>query len=488
MKKNIFNNRRFKHGSLATVMTIGLVVLVILVNVIASMIADRLPVNIDLTDNKLYELSDESISFLETLETPIEIELFSTEEDFINLGNTYGFSNFAAPALELLKKYDRFENITVEYHDPYTNPDVISKYSEGKLGLGSIVVSCDGRHRILTLSDLFSVDMQTGYVDKSNVENAITSSIILVSNANPTKVTLLTGITGSDVSGLTDLLGNNGYELTKTDILTGTISDDTEILILAAPKSDLPAESLKKIDEYLDTAGEYNRNFYYFADPEQPELPNIEAFLAEWGIKIGDGIIFESDANKVYNQNYFFIEQDIANSLYADKLGNTNGYLYFVQYRPLEQLFEEDASRSTKVVISSYPSGILMPFNANENWKFDADDRKSYPAILLGQRTVSDANTNSKTTSSVVAFGSPTVADSTFLTQALFKNAEFLTVMSNELCGKMNSNIVAPKTAGIKTLGISLADRNVIVTIFQYVLPVIIIIAGMIVFIRRRNR
>lgn len=486
--KNIFNNKRFKHGSLATVMTVGLVVLVVLVNILASMIADRLPVNIDLTSNKLYELTADTTEYLKDMDSEIKIELFATEEDFKNLGSTYGFSEFSAPALELIKKYGMYDNITVEYLDPYTNPDVISKYPDANLGLGSIVVSCEDRYRVLGLTDILSLDMQTGYVTGLSLENAVTSSIMVVSNANPTKITLLTGINGGDVSGLTNLLTNNGYELETTDILTGEISEDTEILILVSPMNDLPENALSKIDDYLENASEYKRNFYYFADPSQPKLPNIEAFLAEWGIAVGNSIVAETNQNLIYNNNIFFITQNFADGFYGDKIGNHDGYMYFVQYRPIEQLFEENSNRTTKVLLSSYPSTIAVPFDADENWQYTESDMKSYPSIVMGERSVYDSDKGVQLTSNVVVFGSATVADSTFTTQSLFKNAEYLTVMSNELCGREDVNVVAPKTTGIKTLGISSADRDVIVAIFQYILPVLIIIMGIVVWIRRRNR
>lgn len=487
MKKNIFNNRRFKHGTLATVMTVGLVALVVIVNIVVSMIADRLPINVDLTANKLYELSDESIDFLDNMDASVKIELFATEEDFKTLGNNYGFSEFAGPALELLKKYDNYDNITVEYLDPYTNPDVISKYPDANLTLGSVVVSCEDRHRMLALTDLFTVDMQTGYVTQTNVENAITSSIIVVSNADPTRITLLTGVTTGDVSGLTNLLINNGYELQQTDILTGEISNDTEILILASPMTDIPEESLKKIDRYLDSTGEYNRNFYYFADPSQPKLPNVEAFLSEWGIGIGDGIVLESDTNRIYYSSTF-VEQNFADSIFADELGNLDGYLYLAQYRPINPLFEENANRTVKTILSSYSSGVLMPFNADENWTFTNDDKDKYPSVVMGERTVVDSTSGKESVSSVVAFGSTTITNATFLGQSVFKNAEYLIVMSNALCEKTDVNIVAPKSAGNETLGISDTNKVVINTIFQYLLPIAIIIIGVVVWIRRRNR
>ena len=206
MKKNIFNNRRFKHGSLATIMTVGLVVLVVLVNIIASMVADRLPVNIDLTDTKMYELSQESIDYVEQLKEPVTIEVFASEDDFNNMGQMYGFEEFTKQALELFKKYSLYGDVTVNYLDPYTNPDILSKYPKESLGLGSVVVSCGERYRALALYDLFNVDSQTGAVVSSKVENAVTNAIMLVTNANPTTVTVLTGVNTGDVSGTYQLI------------------------------------------------------------------------------------------------------------------------------------------------------------------------------------------------------------------------------------------------------------------------------------------
>ena len=150
-----------------------------------------------------------------------------------------------------------------------------SKYPKESLGLGSVVVSCGERYRALALYDLFNVDSQTGAVVSSKVENAVTNAIMLVTNANPTTVTVLTGVNTGDVSGLTSLLKSNGYLIQETDILTGKIDPNSSIVILAAPMVDIPAESLKKIDEYLDNGG---KTLYYFADSTQPELPNIDVY------------------------------------------------------------------------------------------------------------------------------------------------------------------------------------------------------------------
>ena len=54
MKKNLLNRRRFKYGSLATIITVGFIVAVVLLNVVCTLLLERYPLSIDLTsDNRL---------------------------------------------------------------------------------------------------------------------------------------------------------------------------------------------------------------------------------------------------------------------------------------------------------------------------------------------------------------------------------------------------------------------------------------------------
>ena len=487
MKKNIFNNRRFKHGSLATIMTVGLIVLVVLVNIIASMVADRLPVNIDLTDNQMYELSQESVDYVEQLKEPVTIEVFASEEDFTNMGTMYGFGEFTKQAVELFKKYSLYGDVTVNYLDPYTNPDILSKYPKESLGLGSVVVSCGERYRALALFDLFNLDPQTGAVVSSKVENAVTNAIMLVTNANPTTVTVLTGVNTADVSGLTSLLKSNGYLVQETDILTGQIDPNSSLVILAAPMVDIPAESLKKIDEYLDNDGHFGKNLYYFADPTQPELPNIEEFLSEWGIGVGTGTVVETDANRIFFDRSF-VMQNYGGTSFAEGLGTTDNAILAVQYRPIEQLFTENSNRTTQALMYSFDTAALMPANAGSDWEPSSDtETQSYNALVLGQRTILE--NNEQKTSSVAVFGSTLIADPSILSMTALNNAEYLVNMSNILCDKEDSGvIITEKTSGNQTLGISNTQKNIINLVFLYLLPLSIIIVGVVVWARRRNR
>ena len=135
--KNIFKDRRFKHGSLATVMTVGLVAVVVLVNVIFSMLAARFPMDVDLTSNKIFEVSDQTIDYLKGLDKDVSITVLAKEEDFSGNNTYYNQAN------EVIHKYAKYSShITIEYKDLYSNPDFVQKYPKDTLYQGYIIVAC----------------------------------------------------------------------------------------------------------------------------------------------------------------------------------------------------------------------------------------------------------------------------------------------------------------------------------------------------------
>lgn len=82
---------------------------------------------------------------------------------------------------------------------------------------------------------------------------------------------------------------------------------------------DYSEDELKKIDRFLDNNGKFGKNVMYVADTSQPEsLPNLDAFLAEWGIKVNPGAVYETDSSKVFNYQRYFVITDYAEDTYSE--------------------------------------------------------------------------------------------------------------------------------------------------------------------------
>ena len=59
-KERKFNSKKFKHGAMATAFTCVFIAVVVLVNVVATILFDRFPITIDLTENKIYSVSEDA--------------------------------------------------------------------------------------------------------------------------------------------------------------------------------------------------------------------------------------------------------------------------------------------------------------------------------------------------------------------------------------------------------------------------------------------
>lgn len=104
MKKN---NSKLKAAAAVVLAAL----LLIAVNLCVSKLSEKLGLRLDMTGNKLYELSDETLNVLGELDMPVDIKVFSAEEDFTPL------------VAEVLRRYEQAgDGLTVEYIDPYTKP------------------------------------------------------------------------------------------------------------------------------------------------------------------------------------------------------------------------------------------------------------------------------------------------------------------------------------------------------------------------------
>lgn len=487
MKNNIFRSRRFKHGTLATVMTAGFVALVVLVNVIVGLLVERFPMDIDLTDNKIFELSEESIDYLKGIDNEIEITVLAKEIDFTAQNDYYNQAN------EIFKKYEKYgKNITLSYVDIYSDPTVAQKYPKETLGYGQIVVSSGDRYQLLDAYDLFNTQtsQSSGYttIASSKAEQAMTSAIMFITDENPITVTVLNGFgtTGStDISYLTDLLNSNGYLINEINLMTEDIPENTTIAILAAPVTDITETEADKLSAYLDNDGNLGKILYYFADASQPKLPMLESLLEEWGIAFGDGYLAETDMNNIYMTNTVMMQQYGESETFTEGL-NLSVPIVSYTARPMWALWPNNSNRYTEVLLSTYDSAVNVPADASADWDINTAERSSYETVISAKRVMT---AGSRTLNSyIIAFSSFGMIDSYFLNMSALNNGEFMVNLSNVLSSKENGIQVVPKTLGTQTLGISQQQAVSLGAVFQYALPIVVLLIGTFVWLRRRNK
>ena len=488
-KPSFAKKRNFKYGAVATAITVGFVALVVVVNIIATQLLEKYPLTLDMTSSGKYEISQESIDYVTGIDRNVSIYVLADELYFSDPSSTYAYQ-----VGEVLKKYSQYnDKITLSYIDLETNPGFAAKYPDENFTKADILVESDLRTQKFNWQDLFNISYNntTGSVSSisSHAEETLTSALIYVTDENPTKVVMTEGHGEDAVAGLNNLLQKNSFELSTVKTLGAEIDSSTQIVVVAAPKVDFTEAEIKKLDAFLVNGGAYGKQMIYIANPGQAELPNLEAFLAEWGIGFEDGVTVETDPRRIFDTNNYYSIQD-SDSIDLDFIGRTEALkapILMNNVRPIKVLFEAQNLRSTKVLCTTYDSSVLEPLNAPDGWKAASAQKQVFNTIVAGQRETDTTDVNEIEHSTVVAFASSDMFASGIGDSDMFGNSQFTVSLLNELTGKESAITVASKDLTGVQLEINATTALVLGIVFVAVLPFVVLIVGLVVFLRRRN-
>ncbi len=487
---NSLNNRRFKHGAMATVVTVVFIAAVVIVNIIVGLLLERFPATVDLTEDQIYQLTQESIDYVETIDEPVNITICYPEDDF-------SVNQYGKQITEIINSYGKYNaNISIQWVDLLEEPGIASQYSDYGVTTYSIIVESDKRVKVASLNDtLLTLQNQETQetVYQSSAEQVMTSAIQYVTDEEVLQVAVLTGHSEVAVAGLDSMLGDNNYEMQTLNITTQDIDPEIDVVAIYSPTTDYTTEELKKLDVFLDNDAQFGKTVLYIASYQQPKLPNLEAFLEEWGILIGDGVLAETDAANIYDtQGYSFA----ADYLTAD-LEDTESILmslrdpslpFLVQYsRPISAAWDAEGNRTAELLLESPDSTIIIPSEIPEGFTVeDAESGADTGVAAIGKRIKYDGTT--PLVSSVIVFGS----DGNFTTQlvgnSVFNNNEFTISTLNDLTGKESGVDIAAVSFDAQALNVTQEQFLIISILFMFVVPIATLVLGTIVWIRRRNK
>ncbi len=493
-----FNKRKLKFGGLATAFTVIFIVMVVLLNWGATVLVEKNPLRIDITDNAVYSFSEQTVQYLEALDQKIKISVLAKEDEFVAYGDEtsllyaqYGVDvlSHLPAANEMIKRYEQYsDNVEVEYVDILADPTFVSKYPNEKLLQGQIIISSEntGRYKILNAIDLFYINTSdyTVYLD---AEKKLTSAIMVTALEDLVKIQYTTGHNEASSAGLVGLLEQNAYEAEEINLSQKDIAEDTDILLIMAPLVDFTAEELNKIDLFLDNNGNFNRHVFYFAAFDRAETPLLDAFTKEWGITVSTSTVLETDPNKYYSGYPFMNIPSYADEVLSSKYASLSTGLVTPYSVPLYTEFTEKDNRSTEVLLSFTNTAVAMPKGAPEDWKIeDATEKGPFEAAVIGKRTTYSGIT--ELTSTVTVFGSYVMADSNALSTTLYANAEYLLDVFNSVSeNEIKLNILI-KDLGADPLNMTSAQQRTIGIFFYIIVPVCVLVAGIAIWIIRRNK
>lgn len=299
-------SRRFRYGSMSVLITALVIAAVIIFNVIFSALASKFLWYIDLTREGIYTLSDNCIELIdETFKTvekrraeegvtePLKVKIkFCDLEDNIMENTTQRYVLMTAKEL-----VDRFPDyVEIEHINIWENPSAVEKYKSSvhtSITSTDVIVESGTEFRAYTLNKFYMTNSGSTTPWAYYGEKRFASGILAVTQAESPVAAVMTG--HGEVfedAELIYMLELAGFEIeVVNDLSTYEIPDNCRLMVSYNPTADfLAADGISDIseisilDKFLE--GE-NHSLMVFMSPSSPILPNLENYLALWGVQFG---------------------------------------------------------------------------------------------------------------------------------------------------------------------------------------------------------
>ncbi len=513
--RKIKNQALLKRGGYAVAITAAVLAGIVVLNVLLGVLAKRIPLEFDMTLDKKNSMSQENIEYIKEVDKEVTVTVCANESDYLMYMTNYapqmygvvnGDSSYYDQTIMLINRYDNYnKKIKIRYVDTQDTEftEITAKYPQEQIGYGDIIVTCKDdkaeRYKVVNFQDIYLLEEDETYaaygmsgyysVVGNNIETALTSAIAYVTNNVDKKVAFITGHSKEDYTAdYRQLLKNNNYEIDviSESILT-KLSEDYNAVFIVAPTTDFLDAELDILSKYLDNDGKYGKGLVYFADAASPYLPNLSAFLAEWGIEVNEGIAFETndkihlpDTPTVFYSGAF-ADDEILNGMSLAVTG------YNV---PIGTAFESHNAITTTILFGTSDTVVNAPVGTPNSWK-DADKytKESFATVLQAKRFNYD-NDNNPIQNHVFAFSSIEFIHGEYSENSDLSNKKIAFKVAERAVGAEETGIMFDaKTIESETFGadVTEASRNIMLVIFMILLPLAMIGLGIFVYIRRKN-
>ena len=495
-QKNFFRSNKWKRGSMATVMSVVFVAIVVVINILVGLLTDRFPsLNMDLTAEKLNTLSDQAVEIAKSVEQDTTIYLIGAEENYREnrIYASYGLEySQVANLAERLREVN--PKISVEFIDPDTNPTFISTYADESLRTGMVMVRTEKRHKVLeAVPDLFIVRQNSStytWETYSKVDSALAGALELVNLDRVPVLTIATGhgelLTSDTLANFLDMLKDQNFDVKEINFMTEEIPEDTQLLMLPTPTTDYTEEEIGKLREYIDdTTRTEQRALLATFHPTQASLPKLSAFLEEWGIRVEEGMVAETDPNRAFLGNYDYVLVDHTTEFMNDK---DYEYLLSPSSRPLTLLFKANGDVVNTEKLWTTSDSAYAATEDLAGLTIDSVPKSSQTVACISEKRPRVDGTS--TTRDVLVFGSSRLFLDQYMSSS-FDNRSYVldlikyctgtddsqvTVISNSVQTNVLDVVASSSTINLLGLGV-----------FTIGLPVLILIVGLVVFLKRRH-
>lgn len=478
----MFSSKKFKHGGTLVILIVIVVAVAVLLNVGVSLLESRYDLSVDMSKNQMFTLGAQTKKTVGAVDQPIKIY------SLMRTGNEVVYIE------QLLENYRKLapDYISVENVDPVANATFSKQFSDYDLAVNSLIVTNEdaSKVRVVDYYDMFEVayDQSSGssYVKSFKGEQKVTNAINFVLADSVANAYFLTGhgeIALSSYSQVSEYL--EGENLNVEEI-AGTQLDKLQqgdLLVITSPSVDLTEDERLKLKDFLDNDG----YLLYMTDPNPAvgELPNFESLVGIYGVTFNHDIVVEQDENHYYSYPTYLVPNIGTHSSVAGIAQNSMAVVM-----PNAQSFTlPDIPRATisvePILTTTADAYGKTDLNA-ASMDYDASmDLQGPLNVGLVIREV-DADANDAGTKIVLLGNSSFVTNASAYTMS--GNVDLMMGSVKWMLGQSDTVSIIGKSLLGNSLRFTTANQMTFFTILVIVIiPVLVLAAGLVVWLRRRH-
>jgi len=459
--KKGFSRRSFLYSGNLLLVVVLVLGLLALVNIFFARHHHRF----DFTESKLHSLSDQSIKVAQALKADVQIKGFFRE------------GNMGRVRMEDLLKIYAYHSPKVKYEfiDPDKNPAMIKRYDITQDG--TTIFECGDKENRITAS----------------TEEEVTNALIKVTREKKKVIYFLEGhgehsIEVTDENGYSfvkDELGKLGYEVKKQSLaLSESFPKDCALLVIPGPVKDLLTNELETIETFLRDGG----RVFFLVDPQT--APGLIPYLAKFGFRLENDIIVDS-MSRLIGGDYFI---PTLSEYESHEITRNFRYATFFPFARLVETIDpkpEGVSTSQVLGRTSSNSWSKRDFTLKEKMtvkeiSYDKAKDKLGPLSVAAVATIkpkAEAGTAAKE-GRIAVFGDSDVVSNRYYN--LSGNGNFFLNTANWLTEESDLISIQPKTSNPRSVQLTPSQGKLVFWVSVIILPLLVLAAGISIWMRRR--
>lgn len=465
------SGKGIKLGAYSVATILVMAALVIAVNLGLNYVPDQYT-SFDVTANKIYTLTDDTKEMVSNLAEDITIyvlaEEASKDEDLdTTLTQLEGLSG----------------HIKVEYVSPVANPKFYYNYTSEEPTDNSLIVVGPDNSTVVDYNSIYAYELNyntysyeiTGYDGEGQLASAI--SYVLTEDIPKFYIIAGHGELEFEDTFLNALTKENVTYEELTLYSVDEIPADAQGVIINAPTSDFSEDDADKVIAYLEQGG----SAFLLPTFTEESMDNFERILDFYEVSLVDGIIVEGDRNYYYQSPYYLFPEIAYDEVTQRVL---DGAVFAPLSRGLSYDDETEGIYYTPLLTTSENSFSKVDIYEAENYNKSENDIDGPFAISLRAEKTTDQGEISQAL--IVANESmfTTVADD----MVPGYNIKLFCSMISSLADHERSIAIPAKSFEIGNLIFSAQSVYLVGAIAIFILPIGLLIAGLVIWLRRRKK